>query len=227
MAELGSAKTLLLVALGAVGLAYAAIFDAGVRRRKRETPEVPAAPTRGGLGLSFVANFFDTLGIGSFAPTTSAFRAWKMVPDQLIPGTLNVGYTIPTILQAIIFTKSVPVDATTLIVLIAAATVGAWLGAGVVVKLPKRSVQFGMGFALLGAALLMLAGLFKFTPVGGEALGLTGSKLVIAAGANFGLGALMTLHKLDYFLYFDIAVQRTQSHLCKERKILCVPLITK
>lgn len=193
MAELGSAKTLLLLALGLVGVGYAVLYYAGLRRRQRETPELSLTPTRGGLILGFVANFFDTLGIGSFAPTTSALRAWKMVPDQLIPGTLNVGYTIPTIVQAFIFTRSVPVDATTLIVLIAAAAIGAWLGAGVVVSLPKRKVQLGMGFALLGAAGLMLAGLLNFTPVGGVALGLTGSKLVIAAVANFGLGALMTL----------------------------------
>ena len=193
MAELGSAKTLLLLALGLVGVGYAVLYYAGLRRRQRETPEVSLTPTRGGLIVGFVANFFDTLGIGSFAPTTSALRAWKMVPDQLIPGTLNVGYTIPTIVQAVIFTRSVPVDATTLIVLIAAAAIGAWLGAGVVVSLPKRKVQLGMGFALLGAAGLMLAGLLNFTPVGGEALGLTGAKLVIAAAANFGLGALMTL----------------------------------
>ena len=193
MAELGRAKTLLLLALGLVGVGYAALYYAGLRRRQRETPEVALAPTQGGLILGFVANFFDTLGIGSFAPTTSALRAWKMVPDQLIPGTLNVGYTIPTIVQAFIFTRSVPVDATTLIVLIAAAAIGAWLGAGVVVSLPKRKVQLGMGFALLGAAGLMLAGLLNLTPVGGDALGLTGGKLVIAAAANFGLGALMTL----------------------------------
>ena len=193
MAELGSAKTLLLLALGLVGVGYAVLYYAGLRRRQRETPELSLTPTQGGLILGFVANFFDTLGIGSFAPTTSALRAWKMVPDQLIPGTLNVGYTIPTIVQAFIFTRSVPVDATTLIVLIAAAAIGAWLGAGVVVSLPKRKVQLGMGFALLGAAGLMLAGLLNLTPVGGDALGLTGGKLVIAAAANFGLGALMTL----------------------------------
>src|SRR6266567_7149344 len=42
--------------------------------------------------VSFVANFFDTLGIGSFATTTSMIRQWRLVPDEKIPGTLNVGY---------------------------------------------------------------------------------------------------------------------------------------
>ncbi len=193
MADLGNAKTLLLAALGVFGAGYAIVLALGIRRRRAESPSMPMAPTRGGLAMSLVTNFFDTLGIGSFAPTTSILRAWKMVPDELIPGTLNVGYTFPAILQTFLFTQAVPVDATTLIVLIAAAVVGAWLGAGVVVSLPRRSVQLGMGLALLGAAALLLAGLLKLTPVGGEAVGLTGGKLVIAAAANFGLGALMTL----------------------------------
>ncbi len=193
MADIGSAKTILLATLGVVGLVYSIILVRGVQRRKREEPSLPLAPTGGGLGTGFVTNFFDTLGIGSFAPTTSILRAWKMVPDKEIPGTLNVGYTVPTILQAFIFTQAVPVDATTLIALIASAALGAWLGAGVVVSWPKRRIQMGMGLCLLGAATLMLLGLFEIAPMGGTALGLTGTKLIIGVGVNFMLGALMTL----------------------------------
>lgn len=193
MAELGNAKTLLLIALGVIGLLYVIMLAQGIARRRREEPATPVAPTAGGVIAAFVTNFFDTLGIGSFAPTTSIFRAWKMVPDTEIPGTLNVGYVIPTILQAIIFTQSVDVDATTLIVLIASAVIGSWLGAGFVVKLPKRSIQMGMGFALIGAASLMLLGLFNISAAGGIAMGLTGGKLALAALINMMLGALMTL----------------------------------
>ena len=84
------------------------------------------------LGTGFVTNFFDTLGIGSFAPTTAVFKFFKVVPDRLIPGTLNVGHTLPTITQAFIFTLTISVDVTTLILMIAAAVAGAWLGAGIV-----------------------------------------------------------------------------------------------
>ena len=109
MIELGSAKTILLLALGAIGVAYVAVLFIGIQRRRAETPDVPTAPTAGGVSTGFVTNFFDTLGIGSYAPTTSIFRAWKMVPDEQIPGTLNIGHTLPTIIQAIIFTRAVPV----------------------------------------------------------------------------------------------------------------------
>jgi len=193
VAELGNAKTLLLAALCIVGVVYGIVLYQGVRRRKREEPSLPVTPTSGDYATGFVTNFFDTLGIGSFAPTTSILRAWKMVPDKEIPGTLNVGYTLPTIAQALIFTQAVKVDATTLIALIASASLGAWLGAGVVVSWPKRRIQLGMGVCLIGAATLMLLGLLNIVPMGGDALGLTGTKLIIGVGVNFLLGALMTL----------------------------------
>src|SRR5215472_13128982 len=50
--------------------------------------------------VSFVANFFDTLGVGSYATTTSMVRFFKLIPDEKIPGSLNVGYVIPTMIQA-------------------------------------------------------------------------------------------------------------------------------
>src|SRR6185295_7189357 len=98
--------------------------------------------------IGFVTNFFDTLGIGSYAPTTAIFRFLKLVPDEKIPGTLTLGHTLPTIVQSFIFIAIVNVDFTTLVLLIGAAVVGAWLGAGVVARWPKRNIQVGMGFAL-------------------------------------------------------------------------------
>ena len=66
------------------------------------------------LLLGFITNFFDTLGIGSFAPTTAAFRARRLVRDELIPGTLNIGHTPPTIVQAVIYITVIAVDRLTL-----------------------------------------------------------------------------------------------------------------
>jgi len=151
------------------------------------------------LAIGAVTNFFDTLGIGSFATTTTAFRVWRLVPDRIIPGTLNVGHTLPTVAQAFIYTKLIPVDVLTLFSMIGAAILGAWLGAGVVCHWPKRKVQIGMGAALLVAATLMLITQLQamtgsqILPLGGEALGVRGVALVVAVVGNFLLGALMTL----------------------------------
>ena len=188
------AKTILLIALGIVAVGYLFIlWQALARARDAAAADGSANPTIGGIITGFFANFWDTLGIGSFATTTTIFRQWKMVRDEWIPGTLNVGHTFPTIIQAFIFTKIVPVDSKTLILMIIAAIAGAWLGAGVVARWPRRWVQIGMGMALIAAASLMLLAQLQANPAGGVALGVTGTKLVLAVVGNFALGALMTL----------------------------------
>src|SRR5690349_14173005 len=145
------------------------------------------------LLLGFVTNFFDTLGIGSFATTTAAFRARRMVSDELIPGTLNIGHTPPTIVQAIIYITVIEVDKLTLALLIGAAVVGAWFGAGVVSGWEKRRVQRGMAVALLVTATFIVLRMTGVFPGGGDALGLHGVPLVAGVVGNALLGALMTL----------------------------------
>jgi uncharacterized membrane protein YfcA len=153
----------------------------------------PVRPTPLMIVIGFITNFFDTLGIGSFATTTAMYRAWRLVRDEHIPGTLNVGHVPPTVIQAIIYTQIVEVDFMTMALMIAAACAGAWLGAGLVAGLPRRGVQIGMGSALFGAAAIMLLQLLNLVPGGGTALALSGAKLAIGMGGNFVLGALMTL----------------------------------
>jgi uncharacterized membrane protein YfcA len=184
----------LLAALGGFSAYYVTMWWSAITKAK---PRESALE----LGTGFITNFFDTLGIGSFAPTTSIFKFFKIVPDRLIPGTLNVGHTIPTIAEAFIYTAVIAVDPITLILMIAAAVAGAFLGAGVVASWPKRKVQVGMGSALLVAAALFT---YKNLPsltghpnlLSGADTGtldLQGLKLAIGLVGNFALGALMTL----------------------------------
>ncbi len=190
------AKTLLIAAMIAVTLYYLArwyVVASAKRAAGGHGSQEPVMPTPLQLFVGASTNFLDTLGIGSFAPTTAMFRAWRMVPDELIPGTLNVGHVVPTVTQAVIFTQIVAVDITTLALLIGAAGLGAWFGAGIVAGLPRQAVQRGMGAALLLAATIMLLQLVGLVPGGGTALGLTGGKLVLAIAANLVLGAMMTL----------------------------------
>jgi uncharacterized membrane protein YfcA len=187
-------KSVLLGGLGAIALVYFTLWASTVRQRRAARSDSSSiAPTPLQIGIGFVANFFDTLGIGSFATTTAMYRAKKVVRDELIPGTLNVGHTVPTIVQALIYITIVEVEFTTLITIIGAAVLGAWLGAGIVSGFSRRKVQIGMGFALLCAAGLMLASLSGVGPAPGEALGLSGPLLGIAIAASAVLGALMML----------------------------------
>jgi uncharacterized membrane protein YfcA len=185
-----SAKALLFIALGAFGIFYLSIWLTDIRKRKAKE-QVSPGPVN--LMIGFVTNFFDTLGIGSFATTTSFYKLRKLVEDRIIPGTLNVGHTLPTIAQAFIYITVVKVDMLTLISLIGASVAGAWLGAGIVAGWSRRKVQIGMGLALLGAATLMTLSLLKIVPAGGTELGLRGPLLYIGLAGNFMLGALMTL----------------------------------
>jgi uncharacterized membrane protein YfcA len=182
-----------LTAIYIAGWARAVVAVRSLGSREPSPATDARFPTPPMIGLGFFANFFDALGIGSFATSTAVFKFFKMVPDRVIPGTLNAGHTLPTIAQAFIFTSLIPVDIVTLFAMIAAAVLGAWLGAGIVSHWPKRYVQIGMGFALLGAATLMFMTQLELFPGGGDALGVRGIKLVIAVAGNFALGALMTL----------------------------------
>ncbi len=186
-------KTALLIALGVVAAGYIAYW---IGASQKSRPDFSASKgfhfwIRALIG--FVTNFLDTLGIGSFATTTSTFKFLRGVKDEAIPGTLNVGHAIPTAVEALIFIAIVTVDMRTLFAMIAAAVLGAWLGAGIVSRWPRRTVQIGMGFALICAAGLFLMKQLNLFPVGGESLSLEGTRLVIGVIGNFALGALMTL----------------------------------
>jgi len=181
-------KPILIALLGIAGIAFVVFWvhqargALGARR-----------PTWRELAIGFVTNFFDMLGIGSFAPTTALYKLGRVVADENIPGTLNVGHMIPTFAEAFIFIKIVEVDMTTLASMIAASVAGAWLGAGVVSRWSRRNVQIGMGVLLLAAAGIMVARATGLSPGGGAALGLSGARLAIAIAVNFVLGAFMTL----------------------------------
>lgn len=182
-------KILLLAALAVLGVSFAIFWAIRIRRDERG----PVLPDAERTAIGFVTNFFDTLGIGSFATTTTVYRLRRLVDDAKIPGTLNVGHAAATIVQALVFITIIEVEFRTLLLLIVAAVAGAWIGAAIVAGLPRRAIQRGMGVALLVAAVLMVMTALDRFPGGGEALALDGIKLIVAWAITFVLGALMTL----------------------------------
>ena len=182
-------KILLLAALLALTAAFVLFWITQERARPNRGPLLSGLHAL----IGFVTNFFDTLGIGSFATTTTIYRLWRLVPVQNVPGTLNVGDALPTVAQALIYITIVAVGFETLTLLILAAVGGTWIGASIVAGMPKSKIQRGMGIALAVAAVLMVLTALNRMPGGGEALSLTGGKLVLACAITFALGALMTL----------------------------------
>ena len=184
-------RVALLVSIGVLGLWFLRALL--IRLRQAAGRSGGWVPSIGISVTGFVTTFFDTLGIGNFATTTTIFRTWHLVEDELIPGTLNVGHSIAAVLGAFIFIGLVPVTAETLLPTIVASGLGAWLGSGVVARLPRYRIRLGMGTALLVAATVMLLTQLEWLPGGGEALGLQGWRWTVAVLGTFVLGSLMTL----------------------------------
>ena len=180
-----------LVLYGAIGAAGVAFCIGGFRAAHRTRGL--RRPTLGELSIGAVVAFFDTLGIGSFAPTTAIFKLRRLVPDELIPGTLNVGLTTAALVETLIFVTSIIVDPVLLVSMVVSAAVGAWLGAGIVARLPRRTIQIFMGLALLIAGCVFSAVNLGVLPGGGTAMGLVGWKFGAAVAINFVLGALMSV----------------------------------
>lgn len=145
--------------------------------------------------IGCIANLLDTLGIGSFGPTTAAMKLTKTCDDEYIPGVLNIGDAFPVCFEAWLFIGSVEMDGLTLASMIIAAMLGAVIGVRVLVGWDVQKIRLGMGICLLLLGVLMVMRQLGVGPFGeaGTALGLTGAKLVIACLVQFVLGALMMI----------------------------------
>lgn len=143
--------------------------------------------------IGFVTNFFDTWGIGSFAPTQASFKFTKTSPDETVPGTLNVGDTLPVSVEAILFLNFVDIEPLTLVTMLVAAAAGAYIGAGIVSKWDVKTIRIVMAALLVICAVVTACRTAGIGPFGmaGTALGLSGIKLIIGIVVNFFLGALM------------------------------------
>ena len=180
------ARVLLYVALVLVNAASIAVWIWTAKRR-----HLHERPSSVDIAIGFVTNFLDTLGIGSYAQITALFKLRGRPADELIPGTLNVGSTVPAFLATFLFVIAVTVDPVLLACMVASAGGGAWLGAGVVSRMPRRGIQLFMGAALLIAACFFAMINLGVLPPAGTATGLAGWRFCVAVAANFVLGALM------------------------------------
>ena len=183
-----TARVILYTVLVIVNIATIIAWIAVARRRHlRER----ASWSDGVIGC--VTNFLDTLGIGSYAQITALFKLRGEPSDELIPGTLNVGSAVPSFLGSLLFFGAIAVEPVLLACMVLSSGAGAWIGAGVVSRMPRRGIQL-----VMGVALLIAAGFFAMTAVGvlppsGTAMGLGGWRFVVAVLANFVLGALMCI----------------------------------
>lgn len=181
---------ILLVVLALTVVVYATFLVHDIVTHKEEHLNVKMIPV---LLIGFFANFLDTLGIGSFATSTTAFKFTKSCEDDLIPGTMNVSYAIPIAVEAFVFIQRVEIDPLTLVLMIAASILGAVIGASIISKWDINKVRIALGFAMIALGIVMICKLMQIGPFGivGTANILRGGKLAIGVIVNFILGALM------------------------------------
>lgn len=159
-----------------------------------------ATPNPEAMALGSVVAFFDTLGIGSFAPTTAWFKFRKMVPDRLIPPTMLVGLTPPVMVESIIFLVKlgVKVDAVLLFGSAVAVLLGGLLGAPLVARARVWIVQLTVAVGLLLAAIAYAMTNLNLMPGGGTAAGLPPMLTIVAIVASFGFGILLNFGVGNY-----------------------------
>lgn len=178
--------TALLIPLALAVVVYALMLvRAALNRRAVPRPEA--------IALGAITNFFDTLGVGSFAPTMAWLKFRRLVPDRLIPCTMLVGHTLPSVAQAIIFLilLGVLVDPVLLVGCVLALLMGGLLGVSLVIRTKVWVVQLVVGFALILAAIIYALTNLHLMPGGGTATGLPMPLMAIAIAANFLLGILL------------------------------------
>jgi uncharacterized membrane protein YfcA len=152
-----------------------------------------ATPNVEGMVLGAVTNFFDTLGIGSFAPTMAWFKFRKLVPDRLIPPTMLVGHSLPTMAQAVIFLilLGVLVDPVLIVGCSLALLMGGLVGVPLVARAKVWLIQAAVAVALVIAAVLYAVSNLQLMPAGGLASELSLNLTIIAIVANFVFGVLL------------------------------------
>lgn len=150
--------------------------------------------------LGAVTNFFDTLGIGSFAPTMAWFKFRRLVPDHLIPQTMIVGHTLPAMAQGLIFLTllGVKVDPVLLVGSMATLLMGGLAGVRLVYRTKVWVVQALVGFALILAAFFYSLSNLNLMPIGGDATSLPMGLTIVAIAASFVFGVLLNFGVGNY-----------------------------
>lgn len=161
---------------------------------KRATPNLEA------MVLGAVVSFFDTLGIGSFAPTTAWMKFRRMVADRLLPPTMLVGLTPPAMAESLIFLilLGVKVDPVLLFGCALAVLLGGLVGAPLVARARVWIVQLVVAIGLVLAAIAYAMTNLHMMPAGGTAAGLPMGLTIAAIAANFGFGVLLNFGVGNY-----------------------------
>lgn len=139
----------------------------------------------------FLANFFDTFGIGSFSSYFALRNLFKIMPDnKRYNGTLVIQAILPTALQSILFLALVQIDAITLTTACVAIALGGIVSGYLVQYVSRGTILNVMLVTFILTAVVILLNKFGLLHVGGDLSQVRGSKLVVLAVVMFLAGCL-------------------------------------
>lgn len=179
---------ILKVAVTIIG--FSVVFLGIYQWRQERTPFWAGKKSWSAVFAGFLANFLDTLGLGSFGVVIASDSHLKFLDERKLAGTLNYHAILPSMVQSLIFLQIVEIDILTVISLVFATCVGAYVSSLLVKNVPQQGIRQIMGSAFLGTAAIVFANQMGLLPLGGEAISLRGSSLIIGCVGMFFAGWL-------------------------------------
>ncbi|KTD76510.1 sulfite exporter TauE/SafE family protein [Legionella waltersii] len=140
-----------------------------------------------------VAFIADTLGVGSFAVNVTLTKLLGTFNDDELPAVNNGAQVIPGAIEALFFMHLVEVDLTTLLTLVAGASIGGVIGGHIVSQLSKQAIRLSMMASFSVIIVLLVLHQFQLLPLGGELTELCSWKLLIGFLAMVLCGALTSV----------------------------------
>jgi uncharacterized membrane protein YfcA len=194
-----SIVTIILILVALVNGAFAFVFIRDLISHKGETMKENGNPIVMAIS-EFIIFLLSTFGVSDFAIGASLYPRMKWVDEKKLPGTLNTACVIPVAVMALAYISSIQVGIATLIIAVVAQVIGAYVSPRYVVKLPVTIIKRFISVGLLVAAAMILAGKFNLMPSGGDAVSLTGFKLVLLGVLSLVYGALNNIGIGSYAL---------------------------
>ena len=159
--------------------------------------------------IGLIANFFDTLGIGSFALIIAMRGMLKVMPDDIrLIGTMNIHAVFIAVVQTLIFLNVFQVDTTNLIISIVMISLGSILSGIIAIRIKHTLVHKIMLAAFIVTGILLLFSQLNILPISSNSTVITGYMLIpfaifmFIAGMlpGFGIG-YYSLIKSSIFLF--------------------------
>lgn len=194
-----SIVTIILILVALVNGVFAFVFIRDLINHKGETMKENGNPIVMAIS-EFIIFLLSTFGVSDFAIGASLYPRMKWLDEKKLPGTLNTACVIPVAVMALAYISSIQVGIATLIIAVVAQVIGAYVSPRYVVKLPVNVIKRFISVGLLVAAAMILAGKFNLMPSGGDAVSLTGFKLVLLGVLSLIYGALNNIGIGSYAL---------------------------